>query len=295
MFITFLVIMTRFSRVTIHAAHKYLGLTTEVLRTEKAINEIAFHPLPSSFYEGGGLQRLRQRFDRQTGGESPPTEMDYFSPSHSQSPRESPEIAQRVTDDMSFTESPQIYAKSLPKESSRSEGISLSRTHSSRLLVQAGDLHTTTGNNDTYRPLHRSFSMLGSGLKSGTGLLSPLNGIDVQRITIDDFDLRDEVMSCIAKSIGLHQPPLSGSDSVEASPAFSAINGRVNEAHERERTFTSFGSLSLLETGDDVSSVTASSITGTSNGNIAALDNEVEILFFTAGSTLARAGERHPG
>lgn len=58
-----LVILTRFSRVTFYAAHKYLGLTSEVLRTEKAINEIACHPLPPSFYEGNGLQHLRQRFD----------------------------------------------------------------------------------------------------------------------------------------------------------------------------------------------------------------------------------------
>jgi hypothetical protein len=52
----FSVILTRLSRVTFTAAHEYLGLTTEVLRTEKAINDIASHPLPPSFYEGGGLQ-----------------------------------------------------------------------------------------------------------------------------------------------------------------------------------------------------------------------------------------------
>ena len=63
-----LVILTRFSRVTFNAAHKYLGLTTEVLRTEKAINDIACHPLPASFYEGGGLQQLRQRFDGSVAG-----------------------------------------------------------------------------------------------------------------------------------------------------------------------------------------------------------------------------------
>src|SRR4051794_40925081 len=72
------VILTRFSRVTFNAAHKYLGLTTEVLRTEKAINDIACHPLPASFYEGGGLQHLRQRFDT-TKARSPELVLDYFS------------------------------------------------------------------------------------------------------------------------------------------------------------------------------------------------------------------------
>jgi hypothetical protein len=58
------VILTRFSRVTFNAAHRYLGLTSELLRAEKSINELAKHPLPSRFYESGGLERLRARFPR---------------------------------------------------------------------------------------------------------------------------------------------------------------------------------------------------------------------------------------
>jgi len=61
------VILRGFSRVTFSAAHKYLGLTSEVLRTEKAINDIWVHPLPAPVYESGGLENLRQRFDQQRG------------------------------------------------------------------------------------------------------------------------------------------------------------------------------------------------------------------------------------
>ena len=71
--------MTRFSRVTFNAAHGYLGLTSEVLRTEKAINDIACHPLPASFYEGGGMQHLRQRFDGARKSEPGESGDDYFS------------------------------------------------------------------------------------------------------------------------------------------------------------------------------------------------------------------------
>ncbi|KAH9929753.1 uncharacterized protein B0H18DRAFT_1084095 [Fomitopsis serialis] len=123
-----------------------------------------------------------------------------------------------------------------------------------RQTVQAGDLHTTVGNRRSRRGLWR--------------------------MTTEDFDLRDEVMSCIAKSIGLIQPPLSGADSrsTESGPFKS-----------------SFGSLSLLEIGDD----TASNVTGASSiltdGYMSGLDNEVEILFFPAGSVLAKAGERNTG
>jgi lysophospholipid hydrolase len=87
-----IVILTRFSRVTFNAAHKYLGLTTEVLRTEKAINDIACHPLPASFYEGGGLQYLRQRFD----GMAADPEKDYF---HYLTPKEGSKAKPVLTKD----------------------------------------------------------------------------------------------------------------------------------------------------------------------------------------------------
>lgn len=260
--------------MTINAAHKYLGLTTEVLRTERAINEIANHPLPNSFYEGGGLQRLRQRFDRSMG-ESPDPEMDYFSPDHS-----SPDLhAAGALDE------PHVF------ESPARESPALFRAHSSRFLVQAGDLHTSTGSSESFRPFHRSFSFINGGHKKWDhNLISPIKKPEAHRLMTEDFDLRDEVMTCIAKSIGLHQPPLSGTESVEASPLVTAVDGIRNIGS----AFSSLGSLSLLETGDDASSATgASSVTG--SGHNIALDNEVEILYFTAGSTLARKGERHPG
>jgi lysophospholipid hydrolase len=76
------VILTRLQRVTFLAAHKYLGLTKEVIRTEKSINELSRHPLPTSFYELGGMSRLRQRFLPETkivdGGRSE-SETDYFA------------------------------------------------------------------------------------------------------------------------------------------------------------------------------------------------------------------------
>ena len=110
----------------------------------------------------------------------------------------------------------------------------------------------------------------------------------------EDFDLREEVMNCIAVSIGLLQPPLSGGASTEASPQVTAIDG---QNFRSGMVFpSSFGSLSLLDMADDQSSVTGgpSSLT-MNNGYMSGLDNEVEILFFSAGSYLARAGERNTG
>ncbi|EIN14421.1 patatin-domain-containing protein [Punctularia strigosozonata HHB-11173 SS5] len=291
------VILTRFSRVTFHAAHRYLGLTAEVLRTEKAINELACHPLPPSFYEGGGLQELRHRFDVKLDEGDAELDTDYFSYGHAytDSPGTLPiDIGSSNLNGISRTSSESTSIPSHDVTDRPSSSTPALRRHLSRYLVQAGDLHSTGSGNANYRPSGRNnrstprvpqsqLPRSHAAHKKG----AQMEGGD------DDFDLRDEVMSCIAKSIGLLQPPLSGEASGPTSPAFPPTEG----GKSRMTPFpSSFGSLSLLDMGDDTSSITggtASSVVGTDG--MSGLDNEVEILFFPAGSTLARAGERNAG
>ncbi|TFY71167.1 hypothetical protein EVG20_g1831 [Dentipellis fragilis] len=285
------VIMTRFYRVTFNAAHKYLGLTTEVLRTEKAINDLACHPLPPKFYEGGGMEQLRQRFDR--AGDTSPSDGTHFSSNSS-----STMLSGKTAVDPNFltvrlTESPASRPNDPPR------GLTRMPNRSARHLVQAGDLLSSTDTtSDAYSSSARMHSVLNtpkiprrdlSGDVFDTEFLkqpSYLNG--------DDFDLREAVMNCVAMSIGLLQPPMSGDVSVEASPAFSPISpsGQLSRAAAFN---SSFGSLSLLDMPDDSSSMTGGSSTKTANAYMKGLDNEVEILFFSAGSYLARAGERDIG
>jgi lysophospholipid hydrolase len=281
----FLVIMTRFSRVTFNAAHKYLGLTTEVLRTEKAINDIACHPLPAIFYEGGGMQQLRQRFDG-VGTQD-------LSPSQSEPGGDYYDFSSTVVSSRSCTKS------QLSKEASTISPVKLSggiqfrprKSRSSRHLVQAGDLHSSTAFGEAYRPLGRSLNaphLPRRELYETTEFLH-LDGVD--------FDLRQEVMNCIAVSIGLSQPPLSANTSGEASPSFSAAESTASVRISRpvgDLLDSPFGSLSLLDIADDSSSATGAS-SATASGYMSGLDNEVEILFFSSGSYLAKAGERDIG
>ncbi|KAJ2934330.1 hypothetical protein H1R20_g2760, partial [Candolleomyces eurysporus] len=280
------VILTRFSRVTFTAAHKYLGLTSEVLRTEKSINDIACYPLPASFYEGGGLQYLRHRFDGTTTPTTTDTDSDYLN----------------------VTLSPNLSAKgsssgSLKKTDNHIPArVNVADTPSrstSRHMVQAGDLMMPkqTSSTDGFKPVTRTFSITNtpriprSADDTNHGVRMNPTSRSGTRWSAEDFDLREEVMSCIAKSIGLLQPALSGSDSNEVSPGLRPVDvkssiGTLNSP---------FGSLSLLDLGDDVSSVTGSS-SGISAGNhMSGLDNEVEILFFPAGTTLVKAGEQNTG
>ncbi|KZT73215.1 patatin-domain-containing protein [Daedalea quercina L-15889] len=277
------VILTRFSRVTFNAAHNYLGLTTEVLRTEKAINDIACHPLPPMFYESG-LRQLRQRFDGVVKTKDPEPDEDYFSMG---SPTLNPSKTSLLGRGEKLTDSPRPtkYSPVTPLKSI-----------TPRQTVQAGDLHTTVGNlAEPSRPMVRSTSTILGPQAQGRRMEPSPSGDQAglargRRMATEDFDLRDEVMSCIAKSIGLIQPPISSEHSVEASPAFTP-----SEARNAGPFKSSFGSLSLLEMVDDTSSNMTGASSVMTDEYMSGLDNEVEILFFPAGSVLAKAGERNTG
>ncbi|KXN88897.1 Lysophospholipase NTE1 [Leucoagaricus sp. SymC.cos] len=248
------VILTRFSRVTFSAAHKYLGLTSEVLRTEKVINDIAYHPLPNSFYEGGGLQYLRQRFDGAASEASPP-DSDYFSYTSTTSV-----TAVSDSKESSAASLGKITDNPIPVKGHRSRLVS-PPAKNSRHMVQAGDLLIAKGHaSEEYRPLSRTYSILNtprlSRLPEWAEKERDSPSISGNRVSPEEFDLREEVMSCIAKSIGLLQPPMSGSDSADGSPHLPPLDARHY---------------------------------------MRGLDNEVEILFYAAGSTLAKAGEVNAG
>ncbi|QRV97636.1 cAMP-dependent protein kinase inhibitor [Ceratobasidium sp. AG-Ba] len=358
------VILTRFSRVTFHAVHKYLGLTVELLRTEKYINDLACHPLPNEFYSGGGMQRLRQRFasiphaddddeqSLQTEDDTIADSDDYFgklkhhrgssigsgtmsagstnlktpmpkTTSETVRPRarfktsnDSPNVSRSVT--------PRFDDNSQPKTSlTSSPETPFKHLHPSRSQIQAGDLHTMAGQlseSESYRPGPASRTVsyaqnrAGDRRRSVSTTAHAKEGASAPQATTGmDFDLRDEVMSSIAKSIGLIQPPLSGLNSAGASPMFgptlrphaarspfpssaSMTPSSSRSALRNTALFgSSFGNLSLLQSHDDASSTT--SLAGASGGqtSLSGLDNDVEILFYSAGSTLVRAGEKNAG
>ena len=109
---------------------------------------------------------------------------------------------------------------------------------------------------------------------------------------VENFNLKDAVMSCIANCIGLLQAPTSPVASVQASPFISAQDALL----QRSVFNSAFSPLSMLDAamGDGESSVT-----GGSNSFAGALpselENDVEIRFFEAGSTLVKAGEMQGG
>jgi len=339
------VILTRFFRVTFQTAHRYLGLTSELLRTEKSINDIACHPLPRSFYEGGGVENLRQRFQRDgTGGSDDETGTSDDDLSQDRGPRTGPwsgprrsrNIPRRIPSELSIssnttvgrrrTEVPRVSSSASIPESPTEDATrpgqpssqatsSTAPMHSpiapfkptlSRLVVNAGDLHTAGDVSSTLHSLTRKWSVLAtpalgnSSRHSLTKVSSRSSGglRETARVSTEDFDLRDEVMSCIAKSIGLMQPPLSGNAAAADGEAPHNLAQRPSErpSGRTAAMFNASFSALLAPTDDGASSITGGSSNAASGKDyMSGLDNEVEILCFTAGSLLVKAGEKNAG
>ncbi|KAL7422996.1 phosphatidylcholine and lysophosphatidylcholine phospholipase [Cryptotrichosporon argae] len=245
------VVLERFSRVTFMTAHKFLGLTREILRSESALNTLVSHPLPASFYTGGGMQTLRQRFQPElrhkyspSGGILPGVQArDYFSSEHSPAKTastrsSSPSVTTpkaklgsfagltKINNDIQAP-APQATGGNLNVE--RPSPISFTRrTSAGRKQVAAGDLAMTSGggqNSDAYfRPGPKTPGLPRMDTWRPKYPSSPevqLNALHVEATELPDdsagdggdrFDLREAVVMSIAKSIGLAQP-------VEPAPA----------------------------------------------------------------------------
>jgi len=274
--------------VTFSAAHKYLGLTSEVLRTEKAINDIAYHPLSNSFYEGGGLQYLRQRFDGATSETLAPGS-DYFSCFSTSSA-----AAVFAFKESSTASLGKISDNPIPVKGHESRKVSSSLNTSPR-VAQAGDLLVPLAQAaEESHPLGRAYCVL-----NASHLSRPSEDRKGSRVHIDnknspaEFDLRDEVMSCIAKSIGLLQSPSSENDSADGSSHAPPLD--THRSSTASSFNSPFSSLSLLDVGDDESTMTGASSVMSNGDHMRGLDNEVEILYYKAGSILAKAGEVNAG
>lgn len=172
------------------------------------------------------------------------------------------------------------------------------KSHGSRTAMNAGDLLTMTGHaSTTYLPSARPASVVQTGSVRGGRKIAqtPASSQSAAAPGDVEFNLRDEVMGCIAKSIGLVQPPI-GSDSAEAemvgSPGVFSMKSGASSQH-KPLFNASFGGLPLLHE-DSMSSIAGMS-SNMDNLYPSGLDNDIEILFFAAGSSLVTAGEKNAG
>ncbi|KWU47420.1 patatin-domain-containing protein, partial [Rhodotorula sp. JG-1b] len=292
------VILTRLQRVTFLTAHKYLGLTREVVRTEKAINDLACYPLPPAFWESGGIQRLRARFVPETKLDGPyEHDAAVLAARRYNVPLMTPYAGPKMGE---------VFWDEVNVEHSSDDGVRLKyRAPNSSLL----------GSPASRRPLRKAGDLLTmSSVAPSQGML-PVQTPRLERTKTDrtddggerDFDLREAVMECISKAIGLVQPHVTPSQSAEASPALrpherqTSANGTLRDQAAFNSSFGSLSMLGLSGLNDDESSISSlSSLRNADAGAVGSftsmdLENEVEILYFPQGSVLVKEGERNAG
>lgn len=308
------VILTRLQRVTLATGHAYLGLTSEVLRTEKLMNSYTTYDLPG-FLHDSALERLKDRFAKETERTGPEEEMKgiaLHNPGAGRRRRSNSTLRKGAAGHARLAairgSSVDISNEGLHKAvSPRAEPVSGSDR------VSAGDLLTNThlprgaGRSGRYsfsQPVQQDHRNPKTPLEAGTfnPFASPLVRPAVlhRQESIDEATVfRESVLDCMFKAIGLTdlENPVPKPQSVEQSPRLVSFDARRQKA-----VFSNaFGFIDPYEAsrdGDTESMVSASGQSTMSlNGQnlVEEIVNDVEIVYFPKGAVLVEQGERNPG
>ena len=305
------VILTRLQRVTLATAHSYLGLTPEVLRTERHMNTYTTHDLPNHL-RGAALERLKQKFtqekERLDSAEDFMKGIALHNPGAIKKRRSSSALRREIASQAKLT-----ATRGEPYTAASSNG----ENPSHRLSISAGDLLTNIQVSRT-RPetltriqTNKPASPLGLGFQTTMSPLSQIekppfmpspnmNGLHVHgQKTLDEDDLfRQSILECIMKAIGLTNANLTTkpTDSVEHSPRMISY-----DAQRQKATFTNaFGYIDPYEGSGDGDSESVYSTFGSGSPSsarnlISELREDLEIVYFPKDAILVEQGERNPG
>jgi lysophospholipid hydrolase len=306
------VILTRLQRVTLATGHSYLGLTSEVLRTEKHMNKYTTYELPN-FLRGDALERLKEKFIREKeriGAEEGSKGIALHNAGAGRRRRSTNSLRKEATlHTLSAKASPSVSTATFEPPSRRDTGatpspgdlltnIQMSRTGGRRVAPTLGQGAPPQGpevwHHDTQSPLaQRTFNPFATPQY-------PRMTLHRQESIDEDSMFRSSILECIFKAIGLTNTKnaLRMSDSVEASPRLISYDQKRQKAVFSNNAF---GFIDPYEgSGDgDTESMTSGGISiggfPSTQGLANELKDEVEIVYFPKGSVLVEQGERNPG
>lgn len=302
------VILSRFQRVTLAQAFNYLGLTDEVLQTEKHMIKYTVCQLPNML-RGDALTRLKEKFsqERERIGEDECSKgIALHNPAATRRRRSSTTLRKEAVLHSMSKKQPQVLG---------STGVATSRDRPSLHVPSPGDLLANVH-------LSRGSSKLSAMERSGNSLdlardvaSSPLsqrsfNPFDSQRHgrkSLDPRESMDEdnifrasILECMFKAIGLDGGGNASREpeSIEGSPRLVSLDGRRTRALYTNNAFGLIGPFDGSADADS-ESLTSGGVavhTPPSAHNLAHdMKDEMEIVFFPKGSVLVEQGERNPG
>lgn len=297
------VILTRLQRVTLATGHSYLGLTSEVLRTEKYMNTYTSYELPK-YQKEVILGRIKERFKR---------ERERFGAEESSKGIALHNSGRRRRSSTNLLKEARLNAlikKDVPSAVSIDCGTSPS----------PGDLLT---NIQITSRTHKSYFSQGALLKNQNEIEDRMYDNQIQnslptrsfrpyrnqahtRMAMDRKDSKDEdgafrssILECIFKAIGLTNTTnaLRMSDSVESSPTLVSFDQKRQKPVFNTDAFDIIDRFESPIVGDLETTTSCFSNGGFSSEHILAneLKDELEIVYFPKGSVLVEHGERNPG
>lgn len=310
------VILTRLQRVTLATAHSYLGLTTEVLRTERHMHRYTSYDLPNHL-RGSALERLKEKFRSEKERSGSTEEMmgiALHNPGAGQRRRSS---SSRRNEILAQTRLAAIRSEH------HAQDADTSAISDQRSGVSPGDLLTNIqmsrfgARNPGHHRMLSELSMTKNVLPSESHeLSSPLGqmeyppfrpspivgGLQLRRQESLDEDalFRESILGCIIKAIGL----LSGKDAIKNSSVSVEQSPRMvsYDSQRQKATFTNaFGFIDPYDGSVDGDSESVNSTSTLGGGaypvqNLAGeWKNDIEIVYFPKDAVLVEQGERNPG
>ncbi|XDG06827.1 hypothetical protein ABKA04_006442 [Annulohypoxylon sp. FPYF3050] len=306
------VIMSRFQRVTLATAYNYLGLTNEVLQTEKNMIHYTTCQLPN-ILRGDALERLKEKFkqERERAGEEESGKGIALHNASATARRRSSSTSLRkeaALQAMSRARPQSIVASTIipPQERLSIHTPSPGDLLANVQIARGGGLSGTLEIPITEHFQSSDYFRKTDASPLGQRTFSPFATQKRARLSIDPRESVDEdnlfrvsVLECVFKALGMSSGGSSsrGPGSTEGSPRLVSYDQRRQKA-----VFSSnaFGFMDPFDgaTDWDAESMTSGGISmSTPNPQFLAseMKHEVEIVFFRQGSVLVEQGERSPG
>ncbi|KAB8437364.1 hypothetical protein FH972_025044 [Carpinus fangiana] len=295
------VILTRLQRVTLTTAHAYLGLTSEVLRSEKLMNRYTTYDLPG-LLRGSALDRLKTKFAQEME-RIPPEDGSKGIALHNPRARDRRRSSTGIRRDVAIrglTPSGRNPENPDLSQRVRSPGPEGNAVNAGDLLMNAdqaqrGDRKNRMSMSTPFQTGDMSEREVANAAYVASARAAFQN--HRQESLDEDSLFRESIAECMLKAIGLTSETamMQGDHSVEQSPRLVSYDSRRQKA-----IFNSFGMMGPFDTdGDSASMISAPDSTMSSSwasGNILEeLKDDIEIVYFPKDSVLVEQGERNPG
>lgn len=298
------VILARFQRVTFLTGYNYLGLTAEVLRTEKFMNRYTMYELPNHL-RGGALDRLKEKFRREQERSEAEDSMKGIVLHNPKSGA----AGRRRRSSATLRKEAAIHARLAAARGIPSPALDTAPGPFPQgglagslddLPRKLSPLPRRSPFNEPWDPTNRPMDTPMTHRAFDPFAHSAAKFLGDRRAENEDSEFREAVLECMFKAIGLtgfNMGQKAGTESGEVSPKLLSYDSRRQKA-----VFSNaFGQIDMLAGSDeDTASNTSASAASTSGGGgismvQAELKDDVEIVFFPEGSVLVEQGERDPG